>query len=101
MALRSTPLLFGALVFATGCSSWIPDPAELAVCGDGQITAPEQCDDGDADDLFCKTDCTFAPPICGDRIKQDAEQCDDGNALSTDDCIGCFLAACGDSAVRA
>lgn len=36
---------------------------------------------------------------CGDSIVEEPEECDDGNAISTDDCIDCVIASCGDNFV--
>jgi cysteine-rich repeat protein len=58
-----------------------------SICGDGQITGAEQCDDaGDNADEpdACRTICRA--PICGDGILDRAEQCDDGNRLADDNC---------------
>jgi cysteine-rich repeat protein len=50
-------------------------------CGDGQVQAPEQCDDGSANNNgdygTCAPSCIYAPH-CGDGIKNGPEQCDDG-----------------------
>ncbi|MEO8700603.1 MAG: Ig-like domain-containing protein, partial [Kofleriaceae bacterium] len=70
------------------------------ICGDGVITAPETCDDGnppangDGCDTSCQEetgfDCTGAPStcaaICGDGLTRGTEQCDDNNADETDGC---------------
>ncbi len=64
------------------------------VCGDGVITADEQCDDGPlttdpttgaavgngAGYNFCNANCTLGPR-CGDTITQPEEQCDDGSNI--------------------
>ncbi len=78
-----------------------------ATCGDGFVFAgTEQCDEGSANNSWdpnsCRPDC--ATPSCGDFVTDDAapynEQCDDGNALTTDDCISCSAAYCGDGHVQ-
>jgi fibro-slime domain-containing protein len=53
-------------------------------CGDGVITAGEECDDGTAGnkplaDAYnaCTTDCKFGP-FCGDKVVNGPEQCDNG-----------------------
>lgn len=51
-----------------------------SICGDGVVTASEQCDNGSANnDLpnLCRTDCRL--PMCGDGIIDTGEQCDDGS----------------------
>jgi cysteine-rich repeat protein len=40
-------------------------------------------------------------PGCGNGITDPGEDCDDGNAISTDACIACKAAACGDGFVEA
>jgi cysteine-rich repeat protein len=64
------------------------------VCGDGVVTADEQCDDGPlttdpatgalsgngAGYNFCNANCTLGPR-CGDEVTQPEEQCDDGNNI--------------------
>lgn len=51
-----------------------------SVCGDGITTAPEQCDDGDANSDTapdaCRADCTLA--TCGDGVVDSGEDCDGG-----------------------
>jgi cysteine-rich repeat protein len=39
-------------------------------------------------------------PVCGDGLVGPGEQCDDGNSSSTDGCVSCEVARCGDSFVR-
>ncbi len=69
------------------------------VCGDSVITAPEECDDGDADpgdgcDANCEVedgfDCTGEPStcvtVCGDGFATPDEQCDDGDQDELDGC---------------
>ena len=50
-------------------------------CGDGIVTAGEECDNGanNSDTLYdgCTTQCKFGP-FCGDAAKNGPEQCDDG-----------------------
>ena len=56
-------------------------------CGDGVVTAGEECDDGVNDGGYeecgkgCKLDAR-----CGDGIVQDGEDCDDGNRRDGDEC---------------
>jgi cysteine-rich repeat protein len=72
---------------------------KIPVCGDGTVTTPETCDDGDviAGDgcsAACATEtgwtCTGQPSvcttICGDDILAGAEACDDGNTSDGDGC---------------
>jgi cysteine-rich repeat protein len=58
-----------------------------SVCGDGEQTGIEQCDDGAAngdDPDACRADCT--PAACGDGIVDTGEACDDGNDIDDDEC---------------
>jgi hypothetical protein len=58
------------------------------VCGDGELNAGEECDDGrlnsDLEPDACRADCRFAH--CGDAVVDDFELCDDGNGEENDDC---------------
>lgn len=51
-----------------------------AICGDGRVTAPEECDDGDGNSntarSACRSDCRA--PACGDGVIDIGEACDDG-----------------------
>ena len=81
-----------------------PDPEPF--CGDGNLDAGEQCDDGNnVDGDGCEGDCTLTPdpePFCGDGNLDAGEQCDDGNNVDGDGCEGdCTLTPdpepfCGD-----
>lgn len=72
---------------------------EIAVCGDGKISAGEQCDDGnqfagDGCSITCTIEQGYYCPntggscysICGDNIIASNEECDDGNNLRNDGC---------------
>ncbi|HZF50149.1 MAG TPA: DUF4215 domain-containing protein [Polyangiaceae bacterium] len=71
-------------------------------CGDGFVTAGEECDDGNAVATDgCTTACKFA--VCGDGFWHEGgkEECDDGNQDETDLCLtSCKAAACGDGIVQ-
>jgi cysteine-rich repeat protein len=59
--------------------------AQVPVCGNGVVEAPELCDDanlvsGDG----CDANCT--PTGCGNGVVTTGEQCDDGNLLAGDCC---------------
>jgi cysteine-rich repeat protein len=62
---------------------WVP-----TVCGDGEVTGDEECDEGDSNSDStadaCRTDCTEAN--CGDAVTDSGEECDDGNAINGDGC---------------
>jgi cysteine-rich repeat protein len=68
-------------------------------CGDGALTEPEACDDGNAEkgdgcDDLCMIEAGFActgqpsvcTPVCGDGMVKGAETCDDGGTLPGDGC---------------
>ena len=71
----------------------------VAGCGDGEVTPPEACDDGNtADGDGCAATCAVedgwgcagAPsvcaPVCGDGRLVDGETCDDGDVAPGDGC---------------
>jgi cysteine-rich repeat protein len=68
-------------------------------CGDGVVTPPEECDDGNLSDTDdCTSECQSAG--CGDGILQTGEECDDGNKVNTDGCAECKMGRCGDTFVQ-
>ena len=69
-------------------------------CGDGVLTPPEVCDDGNtASGDGCDANCT--PTACGNGIVSTGEQCDDGNVVPNDGCSAtCRLEFCGDGTVN-
>ncbi len=69
-----------------------------ASCGDGELDAGEECDDGnDVDGDACTNACKSA--TCGDGIVGPNEACDDGNDVDDDMCSNtCQLKTCGDGA---
>ncbi|MFZ4580025.1 MAG: DUF4215 domain-containing protein [Myxococcota bacterium] len=71
-------------------------------CGDGIPDTGEQCDDGANNANLpdkCRPTCKKA--TCGDLVVDSGEQCDDGNATTTDGCVACVIATCGDGYVWA
>ncbi len=74
-------------------------------CGDGNIDADEQCDDGAANSNTtpdaCRANCQ--DPYCGDGVVDSTEECDDGNAVDGDGCDSdCTITAggfCGDGTI--
>lgn len=64
-------------------------------CGDGNLDAGEDCDDGNNLSCDgCDRDCTS--PSCGNGAVCDAEECDDGNNASGDGCsAACVSEICG------
>ncbi|HEY0138331.1 MAG TPA: DUF4215 domain-containing protein [Nannocystis sp.] len=76
-----------------------PTTGGLLDCGDSQIDAGEECDNGELNNGqgggICKADCTLN--TCGDGYVASNEGCDDGNSNDKDDCDnGCQLTGCGD-----
>jgi cysteine-rich repeat protein len=72
-----------------------------AKCGNGELDAGEECDDGNRDDNdACTNKCKVAQ--CGDgSVETGVEECDDGNRDENDGCtIDCKLARCGDGIVE-
>jgi len=75
----------------------------VPVCGDGEVTGDETCDDGDDNGSYgsCADDCQSQGPSCGDgALDPDFESCDDGEAngdyeMCAADCQGAGP-ACGD-----
>ncbi|HEX5659176.1 MAG TPA: DUF4215 domain-containing protein, partial [Polyangiales bacterium] len=92
-----------------------------AVCGNGDVQSPEQCDDGNTRDgdgcdhvcllevgWFCAIENRpCARSVCGNGVKEGLEQCDDGNKLIGDGCtfqckrepvcaLGLCIPLCGD-----
>ncbi|MEZ4368501.1 MAG: hypothetical protein R2939_19810 [Kofleriaceae bacterium] len=50
-----------------------------ARCGDGEVTAPEVCDDFNAlDGDGCSRD-RLSDETCGNGVRDSGEECDDGN----------------------
>ncbi len=60
------------------------------ICGDGVVSAGEECDDGKNTGTGygeCGPGCVNTPfGFCGDGITQDSEDCDDGNQVDGDEC---------------
>ena len=93
-------------VDGSGCTSTCGVPA---ICGDGQIQAPETCDDGVNDGSYgtCTSDCQHAP-FCGDNVKNGPEECDYGSTNAPLDSapygsclVNCKLGPrCGDNVVQ-
>lgn len=66
-------------------------------CGNAQMEAGEECDDGNQSNTdSCRNDCKAA--VCGDKfVHTGVELCDDGNAVNTDTCtMACKPPTCGD-----
>ncbi len=80
---------------------------KLNICGDGQKSPSEGCDDGNQINTdACNNDCALQ--TCGDAILQGTEICDDGIPAVTpangnlDGCLNtCVLPTCGDGFIRA
>jgi cysteine-rich repeat protein len=92
-----TPSFFVSFV-GEPCIRMTPSDV-CGLCGDGEVSSSEECDDGNlnpADE--CTNTCTL--PVCGDNVVQGGEECDDGNMNDTDPCTNaCTNAVCGDGVV--
>lgn len=87
----------------SGNNQCLSDCSGVQRCGDGATEGTEVCDDGDAldgGDGYCTADC-LAIQTCGNNVVEGTEFCDDGNMDSTDACIACVTARCGDGFVQA
>ncbi|MGB8330249.1 MAG: PQQ-dependent sugar dehydrogenase, partial [Polyangiales bacterium] len=60
----------------------------ISLCGDGFLTPPEQCEDGNVlDGDGCSAACMLEQSAtCGDGVVDAGEQCDDGNLADGDGC---------------
>ena len=77
-----------------------PGPDGGTFCGDGRVTPPEQCDDGNnLSGDGCSSTCTLEVMAgCGNGVLELGEECDDGNRIGGDGCSAFCTreAACGD-----
>jgi len=84
------------------CDGLVNEEGPDCQCGDGVVSAPEECDDGNADSTdACTVQCKL--PACGDGVLQPGagEACDDGNLTPADDCTNlCQLPTCGDGWIQ-
>ena len=73
----------------------------LNVCGDGDQSPSEACDDGDTEPGDgCNAACELE--ACGNGVLDAGEACDDGDADNDDDCTTlCKLPICGDGFTQA
>jgi cysteine-rich repeat protein len=81
----------------------LPATTPCPFCGDGVVSGPEICDDGNTvSGDGCSSQCI--PEVCGDGIVEPGtEECDDGNTFSGDGCDGscvCEPDICGDGALQ-
>jgi cysteine-rich repeat protein len=78
-------------------------PAD-AICGNGVLEVPEQCDDNNLFNLDgCSSACTVEVAICGNGIIESGELCDDNNTNPNDGCDeNCRpeIIVCGDGVVQ-
>jgi hypothetical protein len=84
----------------------IAAPADLVQCtfiDEGATTASDFfIEVGEGNATIVVSDLSCQPmPECGNLDPEDGEECDDGNASSTDSCIDCVIARCGDAYVFA
>jgi cysteine-rich repeat protein len=81
------------------CIDGVAPQCASNICGDNQLEAPEQCDDGNLiNGDGCDASCLFEVLVtCGDGILDSGEECDDGNQIDTDECRNvCRIPVCGD-----
>ena len=92
----------GELTCNNLCAFDVTNCSGLSWCGDGEIQAPETCDDGNnQDDDGCASDCI--EESCGDHIQQADEECDtdglifqvcenvEGQPVGVRECDHCIL----------
>ena len=93
----------GNIELGDGCD----DDCQLepaGVCGDGEVTGGEHCDEGNTvtetcgygaeSCLVCDANCMIVPGeprFCGDGVVTNDEECDDGNAIEGDGCTDCLF----------
>ncbi len=70
----------------------------LPGCGDGEIEAPEECDDG-GESESCDADCTAVECLDGEHNATAGEECDDGAESAGCD-ADCTAAACRDGTLN-
>ncbi|MBL92632.1 MAG: hypothetical protein CMH56_12575 [Myxococcales bacterium] len=113
-----TPCSWGPCEPETGLCPEEPEPEPDPVCGDGEVTGAEECDDGNTETEICAYGegaceicdalCALVPgqiQFCGDNaIQEDEEECDNGTDNNSDTLpdacrSNCFLPHCGDSVI--
>jgi len=93
--MRTRASLLALILVATAACG---DDGNNATCGDGEVGAGEQCDDGngfngDGCSSTCKTE---GPMRCGNNeVDVATETCDDGNTTSGDGCSSTCQNECG------
>jgi cysteine-rich repeat protein len=74
--------------YTAGAQGWCMQGSCVPVaCGDGQVSASEECDSGkdkDGNNVQCSPACQKV--VCGNGRIDGAEQCDDGNTANLDGC---------------
>lgn len=61
-------------------------PFLVRVCGDGRLSAGEQCEDSGPADGCLDTCQLETPPVCGDGLPGYGEECEDSNTNNNDGC---------------
>lgn len=95
----------GNVLEGDGCSrACVVTAVTVPHCGDTQVQAPEECDEGELNSNLepgaCRTNCRNA--YCGDAVVDPSEQCDDGNADDRDGCTWkCMVSVCGNGTIEA
>jgi hypothetical protein len=89
-----SPLGCGVSIYTSVCAPW---------CGDGRVTAPEECDPPDG--TTCDTQCRRINGFCGDGVVEAGETCEAPTAFCSNcqltTCGGCFYAVGGGAGVCA
>jgi cysteine-rich repeat protein len=97
-------LFFAACLFLGACNLVDDAPAVDALCGDGEVTGDEVCDDGNtASGDYCSSSCLAVTGSCGDGEVQDGEACDDGDTEDTGTCSAdcqTVIGSCGDGTLQ-
>ncbi len=94
-----------ANLFVGACNLVDDDPAVDSLCGDGEVTGAEICDDGNTDSGdYCSANCLAVTGSCGDGDVQTGEVCDDGDTEDTGYCSAdcqTVIGSCGDGMEQA
>jgi cysteine-rich repeat protein len=91
--------------FLLSAPVWLPSAAQAGppfVCGDGDITPPEECDDNNTVTGDGCSGVSCLPEVCGDNTTNPDpgvdETCDDGNTVAGDGCDENCVLECGNGA---
>ena len=80
----------------TGCTAeWVIPEGYIVECTDNS-DCPDTAECTLSDDGQSRICVTAGETLCGNGVREVGEECDDGNLISTDGCINCVAATCGD-----